>query len=115
MGIANKYNRGSVFTVRPQGQTYYTLEELFNQNRKEHIVLAMYVNTKGKFGPTPTILTSECFINLPQHLTETVKEMIDDKEVVDAVNSGNLGIEIYQYFSNKYHKNCYSINWVDLA
>lgn len=115
MSIANKYNRGSVFTARPQGEEYYSLEELFKQNRREHVVLAMYINTKGMYGPTPTVLTGDCFINLPTHLTETVKEMIQDKEVIDAVNNGNLGIEIYQYFSNKHHKNCYSINWVDLA
>jgi len=116
MSIANKYNRGSVFTARPKGEeVYYSLEELFNQNRKEHVVLAMYLNTKGKFGATATVLTGDCLINLPTHLTETVKEMMHDKEVIDAVNNGKLGIEIYQYFSNKYHKNCYSINWVDLA
>lgn len=116
MSIANKYNRGSLFNARPQGtEEYFSLEELFNQNRKEHTVLALYLNTKGKFGTTPTILTGDCFINLPQHLTDTISEMIHDSEVIEAVNNGNLGIEIYEYFSTKYNKKCYSINWVDLA
>lgn len=116
MSIANKYNRSSVFNAKPKGNLeYYSLEELFNQNRKEHIVLSMYINTKGKYGPTPTILTNDCFINLPKHLTETVTEMMHDKEVIDTVNNGNLGIEIYEYFSNKFNKKCYSINWIDLA
>ena len=116
MSIANKYNKGSRFKARPRGEeVYFNLEELYNQNRREHTVLAMYINNSGKYGPTPTILTGDCLINLPKHLTETVSEMIKDAEVIDAVNNGNLGIEIYSYFSNKVHKTRYSINWVDLA
>lgn len=114
MSIANKYNKGSRFKARPKGEEYFNLEELYNQNRREHIVLAMYINNSGKYGPSATLLTGDCLINLPQHLTETVSEMINDTEVIDAVNNGNLGIEIYQYYSNKAHKPLYSINWVDL-
>lgn len=116
MSIASKYNKQSLFNARPKGtEEYFSLEELFNQNRKEHTVLAMYINTKGKFGTTATILSGDCFINLPQHLVETITNMINDSEVIEAVNNGNLGIVIYEYFSNKYNKKCYSINWVDLA
>ena len=117
MSIASKYNKNlSLFKARPRGtEEYYSLKELFNQNRKEHIVLAMYLNTKGMYGITATILTGECFINLPKHLTTTVKKMMHDDEVIDAVNNGNLGIKIYEYYSKEFNKVCYSINWIDLA
>ena len=38
--------------------------------------------------------------------------MIEDDDIIDLANQGNLGIEIYQYDSKKWGKN-YSSNFID--
>ena len=34
--------------------------------------------------------------------------------IVNQINDGQAGFKIYHYFSKKYNKNCFSVNWVDI-
>lgn len=116
MSIANKYNKSNIFNfTTPKDFEYCSLYELFNHYGKDKVyeIKAMYINKKSMFGESPVIVTTDCFVNLPNHLTDTVKEMIKDTEVVDAVNDGHLGFQIYTYESKNCKELCYSINWVD--
>lgn len=116
MSIANKYNKGNIFNfTAPKDFEYRSLHDLFNNNGKDFVyeIKAMYINKKSKFGESPVIATTDCFVNLPSHLTDTVKEMIRDTEVVDAVNGGHLGFQIYTYETKNRKDLCYSVNWVD--
>lgn len=117
MSIANKYNKSNIFNFKaPKDFEYWSLHDLFNNNGKDCVyeIKAMYINKKSKFGESPIIATTDCFVNLPSHLTDTVKEMMRDTEVVDAVNSGHLGFQIYTYETKNRKGLCYSVNWVDL-
>ncbi len=118
MGIANKYNRTKVFKFSiPAEYKYVSLSELYQRNGKDMIypVKAIYINTKSRYNDAPVVATDKELVNFPAHLTDTVKQMLQDDEVIDAVNDGKLGFQIYQY-ENKYqgHKLYFSINWVDM-
>jgi len=113
MGIAAKYNNGEggKFSHKmPEGAPFKKLADI--EVGKTVTIRGLYINNKGKFGPQPVALTDTFFLNLPAHLTDTVKEMIKDVDFVDAVNSGLVGLKSYSYENNG--KTCYSVNWVDI-
>lgn len=117
MGIANKYNKTKMFNFSiPQEYQYHTLSELFEQNGKDKVypVKALYINKKSRFGDAPIVATDECLVNLPSHLLDTVKEMMNDEELVDAVNESKFGFTIYQYANKNTGELCFSVNWVDM-
>ena len=117
MSIANKYNKTKMFNfVIPTEYGYITLSELYSKNGKDKVypIKAMYINKKSRYGDSPIVATDECLVNLPSHLLDTVKQMINDEEVVDAVNENKLGFTIYQYENKQNKELCFSVNWNDL-
>lgn len=121
MGIASKFNKGNNvhfdFKV-PKEFKYVSLGFLFQQNgdkgARVHGVNALYINRKGRFGDSPVAVTSSELVNLPAHLTDTVREMMADEELVQAVNAGKVGFKIYEYTTANRNEPCYSVNWVDI-
>lgn len=109
--VAEKYNKGARFTYKvPENAPYKKLEEV----RNEGVITlrGLYINHKSQYGEAPVAMADGCYVNLPKHLTDTVKDMCRDSEVVDAINAGKVGFEVYDYVNNG--KTCYSVNWKDL-
>jgi len=115
MSIFAKYNKGNEFDFEtPKHFEYKNLKELFNPNIDNTFKInAMFINTKSKFGNAPVVVTDNELINLPMHLTGTVEQMISDDEIVQAVNNGKAGIEIYEYTSNKWGTH-YSVEFIEI-
>lgn len=114
MSIASKYNHSKKFEFEiPKDFVYMSLHDLYNNNGSDFVydIRAIYINKKSKFGESPVVATSNELVNLPKHLTDTVKEMLTDSEVIDAINNHVFGFTIYTYMNgeNVY----YSVNWVD--
>ena len=116
MSYATKFNRsGNKFTFK-QGENvnYISLEDLFNMSEdKIYPVKVLYINKKSLYGDSPCIVINEdTTVNLPKHLTETVIEMINDEECVNAINNGEVKFLVYRYYEPNYKRNCYSIDWL---
>lgn len=118
MSLADKYNHSEPkFTHQlPDNAPFKSLKELYNGEKGEnkYIVRGLYINKKGKYGDAPVAISEDFSINLPSHLCDTVTEMIQDKELVEAINAGKFGLEVYEYVPKGYNKTCYSVKWVDL-
>ena len=106
MGIASKYNKaGNRFNYQiPENSDHVFIKcsELFEtipQNAAGIVVRSMYINSKGKYGDHGVIITSEpnLLIDCPNHMTDTIREMLKDDDVVEAVNAGLLGVRAYKY------------------
>lgn len=114
---AKKFNKGSKFTFKtPDSFQYQTLDVLYKTNGTDKIypVKALFLNDKGRYGTHPVIVTDNELVDVPKHLTETVREMIADDECVDAINNGKVGFTIYEYIDSKFKKTCYSVTWIDI-
>ena len=111
MSLVSKFNRKHFNFEIPENFKYKNLKEMFQEggSEKKYVVKAIYINTNGKFGPSPLAVTNEELVNLPQHLLEVVKQMRDDNEIVDAINNSKVAFSIY-----KYNETNYSINWLDI-
>lgn len=124
MSIASKYNKtGKIYNYEmPADAPFKDLRGLYTANDKNSIypVHGFYINTKSKFGDTPTALSEKFYINLPAHMLDTVKEIMADDEATDQINAGGLGIMIRPYekeMSNRgktWTETFYSVEFVDL-
>lgn len=124
--FSTKYNTERLFDVDTSGFEYVSLEFLYKEALDAHEgeiaaaeaevypVLALYINTKGNFDDAPVVATEECYVNLPAHLCETVREILRDPRAIKAINDGKVGFTIYSYVQRRFNKECYSIRWVDM-
>lgn len=114
--FANKFNKTS-FGVDITDFKYVKLADLYNapENGGEktvHAINGVYVH-KSRLGDSPVIIDGEnkTLVNLPSHMGETVREILQDPEGVEAIKQGKVGYTIYEYESHG--KKCYSITFVD--
>lgn len=124
--FASKYNTERLFDVDTSNYEYVSLEYLYNESLKEcegdidsaentaYPVLGLYINTKGNYDDAPVAATDDCYVNLPAHLTQSVREILKDPSAIKAINEGKVGFTIYSYTQRRYNKECYSIRWVDM-
>ena len=111
-----KFNNNNVFGIDTSNYKYVDLDTLYDTDpTAQHKVLGFFVNSKGKFGAEPNaILENNLIANLPRHLLDTVNQMLDDNRYIEYIKEGHVGFTIYQYHTNKYNKDAYSVTWLDL-
>ena len=93
---------------------YKKLSELYEENKDTvYIVRMFYTNKKSMFGENEVVVTDDYIINLPKHLTETVKKIVENEEYVKLINEGKFAFNIYEYeyTQGKETKKAYSVNW----
>lgn len=113
MFTAAKFNKGggATFNYRlPEGAPYIKLSSV--PVGKVIPVKALYISTKGKYGESPILITDDTGVYLPGHLVDTIREMCKDPECVEAINSGLVGAEVYEYDGQ--NGKGFSVRWVDV-
>lgn len=117
MSIAKRFNKGRLFKYTiPEGHPYISLCDMYNNNGEDHIYIVrmLYINKKSRYGDEGVVVIDDGIVNLPNHLAETIKEIMSDEEAVDAINEGKLGFQIYTYIPRNREETCFSIEWVDI-
>lgn len=110
--FTERYNKGGNYEKSaPKNAEYCKLEDL--EEKVIYPIDALYINTKGKFGDSGVILSGNKLINLPQHLTETIKQMRSDEELTTDINKGLFGFTVYKYTGR--NGDGYSANWCDIV
>lgn len=113
-GLMSRFNHINIFDVDSRDFKWVDLETLFNTDPdKQYTLLGLFV--KGsKFGKEPDAIIDGFKVNLPRHLLDTVNDMLDDNQVIEAIKAGKVGFKIYSYHSSTYNKDAYSVTWLDL-
>lgn len=118
MSFANKFNKGVNFDIDTTGLQFVSLQWLHSQyGNATFAVRGLFINTKGNYGATPTVITDGALVNLPEHLTDTCRSIISDGQAVNDIKSGAVGFNIREYISKNPKakgKKCYTVNWVDV-
>lgn len=116
MGILNFNVKAevSLFDDETRYDEFKSLKDLYFENGsgKEYEVRGVYTYS-SKYGESCFIKSDGYNIQLPNHLTETVKQIRDDEESVNQINSGDVVVTIYSYgLPDKYpNKTFYSISF----
>lgn len=113
-GLMSRFNHTNIFDVDTRDFKWVKLETLYNTDPdKTYTLLGLF--TKGsKFGKEPDAIIDGFKVNLPRHLLDTVEDMLDDNQVIEAIKAGKVGFKVYSYHSNTYNKDAYSVTWLDL-
>lgn len=105
--ILNKYNAGSLFDYEFTGtEEFVKLSEL--DPKRTYLIRTLYINTKGMYDDHPVCVADipseenegeyiPTCVDLPAHLTERIKEFINDPEVADLVNKEKCAFQIRTY------------------
>lgn len=116
MSFASKFNKGVSFNIDTTGYAFTKLGDLYNANGADVIftVNGMYV-FKGKIETAPVFILSDSkqLVNMPAHLTDTVREILNDSDAVQDIKDGKVGFTIREYESHG--KKCYTIIFVDIV
>lgn len=119
MGLMDRFNKGGViFDIDINGFTFTDLATLHKNGEGEIFKIdGLYINKKGVYDnhPVAILCTEKLLVDLPSYLTETVESILQDSEVVEAIKAGKVGFSIHPYFQEKFKKDCYGINWEDIA
>lgn len=114
--FASRFNKGRKFDIDTTNFTYESMADLYNNEGAGVVypLTALYINTKSKFGDAPVFATDKFFVNAPSHMLDTVREILADDEAVAAINNGEVGFMIYPYVQEKFNRECFGINFVDI-
>lgn len=115
--FASKLNRPT-FNVDTTNFEYINLADLYNSKDNGgsdviHKINGAFIN-QSQYGDNPVVICDEykALVNLPKHTANSIKQILEDPELIEVVKKGKAGFTIYEYESHK--KNCYSIVFVDL-
>ena len=118
MSFAKKYNKINViFDIDISDFSFMKLSDIYTSYGKNVIkVDGLYINKKGIYKPHPVAINVEekTLIDLPEHMTETVEEILKDSESISLIKRGCVGLRATKYTDKKYNKTCYSVEWVDM-
>ena len=119
MSFADRHNKGGViFEIDIKDFKFVTLKELYEESKGSTIygVDGLYVNSKSKYGDHPVIIntSSGILVDLPQHMTEEVKEILKSTEDIEAIKAGKVGFHVETYTDKKFGRECFGIKWDDV-
>lgn len=114
--FASTFNKTS-FDIDTTGFPFVKLVDIFNDKKDGgedvvHPINGIYVH-ESELGDSPVIIDAENkrMVNLPQFTGNTVRDILANKDAVDAIKENKVGYRIYEYESHA--KKCYGITFVD--
>jgi len=116
--FASRFNKGAQFDIDTTGFEYTKLSNIYNDKKRGgadniHTFNGCFI-FNGKIETAPVFIDSKHkeLINIPAHMTDTVRDILNDADAVAAIREGKVGYTIYEYESHG--RKCYGINFVDL-
>lgn len=113
--ITKTFNTNYAFDINFE-KDFVSLKELRNSYEDGHIHLihGVGINGKSKYGAHPFLETNSYLVDLPKHMLDTCKQILDDTEMVEEIKEGIVGFKIRTYIDSKFNKECYTIEFVDI-
>ena len=115
------FNRERLFDVDTSDFDYIKLKDLHERDGQDHIyiVRGVYIGTKSEFADeSPLVAIDDFYVNLPQFQLLDIKEMLNSKQAINAINNGEAGFIIEEYvktLKSGAKKKCYKAVWVDVV
>lgn len=114
--FASTFNKTS-FGIDTTDFPFVKLTDIYNSEKEGggavvHPINGMYVH-KSQLGDSPVIIDAEHkrLVNIPPFTGDTVREILANRDAVDAIKANKVGYTIYEYESHA--KTCYAITFVD--
>lgn len=114
------FNKERLFDIDTSGFDYFKLRDLYEADGEgtEYIIRGLYLGTKSEFADySPIVALEDRYVNLPQFQLEEVKEMLNSKFAVAAINRGEGAFKIEKYIKKLKtgSRVCYKAVWCDAS
>ena len=110
MGFAAAHNHGARFSINTEGFEFRKITEFPLET--EMTVRGALISKGGKYGDSASIILDDCFMNIPKHMVDDVKDLVSNPEAIEQVEAGLLACSIYEYKDTN-DKTQRSIRWID--
>ena len=110
MGFAKTHAHGAKFSINTEGFEFKKISEF--PLDKELTVRGALISKGGKFGDSASLILDDCFMNVPSHIMDDVKELLADQDAIAQVEAGELAVSIYEY-EDRNGATQRSIKWID--
>ena len=118
MSFAEKYNKvNTIFDIDIKDFDFMDGYEFIAKYCNNIVKIdGLYINKKGLYNdhPVAILVDEKKLLDLPSHMTETVKEILSDAESINLIKKGLVGVKAHTYTDTKYHKECVGFDWCDL-
>lgn len=106
------FNKGNKFNINTTGFEFIKLSELEKDESYKGVypIKGMFTMT-SKFGKQGIFITDKTFVNVPNHMIETIETILSSQELIDKINKGIVFFKLYKYMSKNYNKECYGIEF----
>lgn len=118
MSFAEKYNKvNTIFDIDIKDFDFMDGYEFIETYGSRTMPIdGLYINKKGLYNdhPVAILVDERKLLDLPSHMTESVKEILSDEEAINLIKKGMVGVKAHKYTDKKYHKDCVGFDWCDL-
>ena len=111
-----KYGKKFIFDIDFE-KDFISLKDLYEKDKNAVFVIkGLYINAKGIYDDSPVFEIDNYLVNIPAHMTDTCKSILEDEEAIDDIKNGNIGFTIRRYEKIVKGKNrdCYSVNFEEV-
>ena len=112
MSISKLNHKKNPFTFDASNLDFIKLDSL--EIGKVYVIRGCYINTKALYGDHGVMITDTGKIDLPPHLNDSIKAILDDESIIADINAGKSGFKPYVY-QDKKGVNRLSIEFVDIG
>lgn len=120
MSFASKHKKGGIqWDIDTKDFEYFKLQDLYEKDGEDtaYNLLGVFVNRNKtekelkEFGASVVAILSDKLVNLPSHMEDEVKDIMNDEEDVADIKAGKVWFRIRTYESHG--KTCYSPDWLE--
>lgn len=112
MSISKLNKKKNPFTFDTSNLDYVKLDSL--ELGKIYTIRGCFINTKAMYGDHGVIVTDLGKIDMPQHLNDSIKIILEDDDLINDINDGKCGFKVVVY-TDKKGVNRLSIEFVDIG
>lgn len=113
-----KFNKGSFkkieWGIDTKEYKFVKIKDLVAADKKTVTIRGLFFTKSEQFGLQPNAIIDGALLNLPTHIVDTVKEMLNDDGCVAAIKRGECGVTFRKYDS-KYRKDCWGVDFINLT
>lgn len=120
MSFASKHKKGGIqWGIDTKDFEYFKLQDLYEKDGEDtaYNLLGVFVNRNKtekelkEFGASVVAILSDKLVNLPSHMEDEVKDIMNDEDDVADIKAGKVWFRIRTYESHG--KTCYSPDWLE--
>ena len=117
MGIGNYSQKKNVdWGVDTKSMDFIKCKDLIEKGEDESKIinlLGFFITPDTGYGRGAVLITEDALVNIPARYVSDLEEMYDDVSIINQIKSGHAAFKVITFYSTKFKKNGYAIEFID--